>query len=215
MKTLLTVAALGIISAFSANAEQETRLLRQPTISEDHISFIYGGDVWLADLKGNNVKRITSTAAVETEPHFSPDGKTLAFSSNRQGQYSVYTVPINGGEPTRLTWHASDAMVKGWTPDGKSILFSSTRDTAPKSYHRLWTVPVSGGATSLVSSQWGFNGAYADNGKQLIIDRMSRWDTEWRNYRGGQNTPLVLLDTQTQEEVLLPNEKVSISSLFG
>ncbi|GHF89208.1 S41 family peptidase [Thalassotalea marina] len=207
MKTLLTVAALGIISAFSANAEQETRLLRQPTISEDHISFIYGGDVWLADLKGNNVKRMTSTAAVETEPHFSPDGKTLAFSSNRQGQYSVYTVPINGGEPTRLTWHASDAMVKGWTPDGKSILFSSTRDTAPKSYHRLWTVPVSGGATSLVSSQWGFNGAYADNGKQLIIDRMSRWDTEWRNYRGGQNTPLVLLDTQTQEEVLLPNEK--------
>ena len=206
MKKILSVVALGLLSALSAQAADETRLLRQPSISQSHISFVYGGDIWLANLKGENVKRITSTRAVETEPHLSPDGKTLAFSSNRGGQHSVYTVPITGGEPTRLTWHASHAFVRGWSPDGKNVLFSSARDTAPKRYQRLWTVSSKGGAAKLVTHQWGFNGAYSKNGKQLIVDRMSRWDGEWRNYRGGQNTPLVLMDLASLEETQLPND---------
>lgn len=184
----------------------ETRLLRSPTISESHISFEYGGDIWLADLSGNNVKRLTSTSAVEREPHFSPDGKTIAFSSNRSGSYSVYSVSIDGGKPTRLTWHADAAFVRGWTPDGAKVLFSSGRDTAPRPIHRLWTVPASGGPASLVNQQWATNGAYSTKGDKLVIDRMQRWDQEWRHYRGGQNTALVVLDLSTNEEIKIPNE---------
>ena len=173
---------------------EETRLLRQPSISEDQITFVHGGDIWLSSLKGQQVRRITSTAAVESDPHFSPDGKTIAFTSNRSGTKSVYIVSPKSGDIKRLTWHANSAYARGWTPDGKSVLYASSRETAPKNYNRLWTIPSKGGVSKLVSEQWAFNGAYADNGKKLVIDRMSRWDVEWRNYRGGQNTPLVLLD---------------------
>ena len=209
MKNIISAVALGVISAFSANAADETRLLRQPTLSDSHIGFVYGGDVWVSDLKGDDVKRITSTQAVETEPHLSPDGKTIAFSSNRNGQQSVYIVPVAGGEPKRLTWHANNAYVRGWAPDGKKVLFASSRGTAPKRYERLWTVSIDGGAPELVTHQWGFNGAFSKDGDKLIIDRMSRWDTEWRNYKGGQNTPLVLLDIETQEETQLPHYDTS------
>ena len=81
---------------------QETRLLRQPNLGADRIAFTYGADVWTADLDGKDVRRITSTAAVETTPHFSPDGKKIAFSSNRDGGTSVYIVDAMGGMPTRL-----------------------------------------------------------------------------------------------------------------
>lgn len=185
---------------------QSTQLLRQPSISKDSIVFTYGGDIWLSNLQNQQVNRITSTAAVESNPHFSPDGKTIAFTSNRSGTKSVYTVSREGGSAKRLTWHASSAYARGWSPDGKSVLYASSRETAPKSYNRLWTVPKEGGVPSIVSKQWGFNGAFSPNGKKMIIDRMSRWDVEWRNYRGGQNTPLVLLDLKTQDETKIPSD---------
>ncbi len=186
---------------------QETRLLRQPGISDTHIAFTYGGDVWVSDLNGQNTTRITSTGAVESDPHFSPDGQTIAFSSNRSGTTAVYTVPIEGGTPTRLTWYPSSAIVRGWTPDGKQILYTSQRETAPSGYGRLWLVSKDGGPSELLTKQWGNDGSYSPDGKQIVIDRISRWDVEWRDYRGGQNTPLVILNLNDFSEVLLPNNK--------
>lgn len=188
---------------------QGTRLLRQPDISKDHIVFSYGADIWIAPKNGGEVKRLTSTAAVESDPHFSPDGKWVAFTSNRSGSSSVYVVSKDGGMPQRLTWHPSGASVRGWTPDGKNILYASSRDNAPVSYNKLWTVPVTGGPASQVSAQWGFDGSFSPDGKKLALDKMSRWDTEWRAYRGGQNTPLILLDLESNKETLLPNEKTT------
>jgi tricorn protease len=188
---------------------QGTRLLRQPTISSEYIAFIYGGDVWRANLDGSQVRRITSTPAVESDPHFSPDGNWLAFTSDRSGSSSVYVVSKEGGDPKRLTWHPSASGVRGWTPDGKHVLYASTRETAPVSFNRLWTVSVDGGPSEKLSEQWGFDGSYSADGKRIALDKMSRWDTEWRAYRGGQNTPLILLDLTDQSEVLLPNESTT------
>jgi len=184
---------------------QGTRLLRQPTISEKHIAYTYGGDIWVSDLAGNNTLRLTSTGAIEICPHFSPDGKTIAFSSNRSGSMAVYTVPVEGGTPTRLTWYPADAVVRGWTPDGKKILYASSRETAPSMYRRLWTVSKDGGPSRLLAKQWGNDGSFAADGKKIVVDRISRWDVEWRDYRGGQNTPLVILDLKKFSEELLPN----------
>lgn len=202
---LLTLFLLTAISSTVALAE-ETRLLRQPTISKDHVSFVYGGDLWIADLNGSNVKRLTNSAALESNPHFSPDGKTIAFSSNRSGSNSVYTISIDGGQPKRLTYHASGAQVRGWTNDGKRVLFASGRDTAPRPVNRLWTIALDGSPAELVNKQWAFNGSFSPNGKQIVIDRMGRWDVEWRNYRGGQNTPLVVLNLANNKETKLPFE---------
>ncbi|WP_296312434.1 S41 family peptidase [Winogradskyella sp. UBA3174] len=188
---------------------QGTRLLRQPDISATHITYAYGSDLWVSELNSQEAKRITSTAASESNPYFSPDGNWIAFSSNRAGRNNVYIVSKNGGEPKRLTWHPSGSTVRGWTNDGKHILFASDRDTAPRPYNRLYTISIEGGAPTLLTKQWSHDGSYSPNGKQMIVDKMDRWDIEWRAYRGGQNTPLIILDLESQNEVLLPHENTT------
>ncbi|WP_179336615.1 S41 family peptidase [Winogradskyella ludwigii] len=188
---------------------QSTRLLRQPDISATHITYTYGSDIWVSELNSNKAIRITSTAAGESNPYFSPDGNWIAFSSNRAGTNNVYVVSKNGGEPKRLTWHPSGSTVRGWTNDGKHVLFASNRDTAPRPYNRLYTISVDGGAPKLLTKQWSDDGAYSPNGKQMIVDKMDRWDVEWRAYRGGQNTPLIILDLESQNEILLPNDSTT------
>ena len=188
---------------------QETRLLRQPTIHANQVAFVYGGDIWTTNLSTNITTRLTSTPALESTPHFSPNGKWIAFTSNRSGSQSVYIVSVNGGDAKRLTWHTSSSFARGFTNDGKNVLFASNRDTAPSSFNRLYTVSVNGGPATKLMEQWATSGSYSPNGKQLIIDKMRRWDVEWRDYRGGQNTPLIIVDLKTLNETLLPNNKTT------
>ena len=155
-----------------------TRLLRQPTISDTQIAFIYGGDLWIAPLAGGEARRLTSTPAVESDPHFSPDGARIAFSSNRSGDRAVYLTTPDGGMPARLTWHPDAAWVRGWTPDGKRILYASARQTAPTGYDRLWTVAADGGPSTLLPAPWATSGSYSADGARIAIDPMSRWDGE-------------------------------------
>ncbi|MBS1611153.1 MAG: PD40 domain-containing protein, partial [Bacteroidetes bacterium] len=140
---------------------QGTRLLRQPSLSNKQIAFEYGADIWITDKNGGEARRITSTQAVEADPHLSPDGLFIAFTSNRSGEANVYVVPVEGGAPLRLTWYPSPSYARGWTPDGKNILYASTRETAPTDYSRLWTVPAKGGPSQLLSSPFGFDGSFA------------------------------------------------------
>jgi tricorn protease len=185
---------------------QGIRLLRQPAISSTHIAFTYGGDIWVTDFDNQKILRLTSTPAVESNPHFSPDGKWIAFNSNRSGNQAVYIVPIEGGSPKRLTWHPGSSTVCGWSTDGKSVLFATSRDNAPTGFACLWTVPADGGPSTKVTNQWVTDGSFSPDGKQIVIDRVQRWDVEWRHYRGGQNTPLVILNLADQSEKLLPYE---------
>lgn len=186
---------------------QGTRLLRQPTLSEQSIAFVYGGDLWITARTGGEARRLTSTPAVESDPHFSPDGRWIAFSSDRTGSTCVYVVSIDGGTPTRLTWHPSAAFARGWTNDGKRVLYASSRETAPSAYNRLWTVSTQGGPSTLLPAPWAFDGAYAPNQQRMVIDRMSRWDVEWRDYRGGQNTSLSILNLDDLSETAIPCER--------
>lgn len=188
---------------------QETRLLRQPAINGNQIVFSYGSDIWTTNLTTNKTTRLTSTPAQESTPFISPNGKWVAFTSNRAGSSDVYIVSITGGEAKRLTWHTSSDVARGWTNDGKQVLFASNRNTAPSSFNRLYTVSAKGGPATKLFEQWATSGSYSSNGKQLVIDKMRRWDEEWRDYRGGQNTPLIIIDLKTLNETLLPNNKTT------
>jgi tricorn protease len=123
----------------SVAAAQGTRLLRQPSLSANHIAFSYGGDIWVTGLSSQKTLRLTSTAAVESNPHISPDGKWVAFNSNRSGNNAVYIVSIEGGTPKRLTWHPSASLTRGWSADGKHVLFATSRESAPTGFDHLWT----------------------------------------------------------------------------
>jgi tricorn protease len=183
---------------------QETRLLRQPDISATQIVFEYGGDIWVTTKSGGVARRITSTPAVEANPHFSPNGQWITFSSDRSGIPHVYIVPSEGGTPTRLTWYPAPSVPRGWSPDGKQVLYASTRESAPTGYNRLWTVSVKGGPSAMLPAEWGYDGNYSPDGNKLTIDRVTRWQAEWRHYRGGQNTPLQILDLKTLTEQSIP-----------
>src|SRR5213593_161870 len=107
--SLLFVAALAlIVIAPGAHALEECRLLRQPDIERDHIVFAYAGDLWTVARAGGVATRLTTHEGIERFPQLSPDGATVAFTAEYDGNVDVYSVPITGGEPTRLTWHPSD-----------------------------------------------------------------------------------------------------------
>ena len=99
----------------------DTRMLSQPTISAGHVAFIYAEDLWVANKDGSQPRRLTVDEGIESNPLFSPDGKTIAFNAEYDGNTDVFIVPVEGGIPTRLTWHPSPDIVRGFSSDGKSV----------------------------------------------------------------------------------------------
>ena len=121
MKTGWFAAALLASSAFAAPMvaaqENETKLLRDPALSDDKLAFAYAGDIWVADADGRNPVRLTSHAATERDPVFSPDGTKIAYTANYDGNDDVFVVNVTGGEPQRLTWHPGSDEALDWLPD--------------------------------------------------------------------------------------------------
>ncbi|NJO88338.1 MAG: hypothetical protein HC831_04745 [Chloroflexia bacterium] len=202
--SIILVLSCFLIFFQQAIRSQNTRLLRNPAISSNKIAFCYASDIWIANLDGSESKRLTVFEGVESDPHFSPDGKTIAFSAEYEGNTDIYIVPIEGGEPKRLTWHPGPDIVIGWTPDGKNVLFVSGRTRAPRLYtDQLWTVSTSGTTPTRFILPRAINGKYSPDGNHFVFEKNMRWETEFRVYRGGQNTSLKIFDfaNQTTEEI--------------
>ena len=188
-----------------ANGNGDTRLLRTPTVSATQIAFAYAQNIWTVPRAGGMARRITSFQGQTSNPHFSPDGNWIAFSGEYAGNLDVYVVPAEGGEPKRLTWHPGGDSVQGWTPDGKSIMFSSTRATwSPSGAPRFWTVPVEGGVEEPMTIPRGFQGKISADGSHIAYRMNNSWDDERRNYRGGQNRPIWIVDLKSFDLVSPP-----------
>jgi tricorn protease len=182
-----------------------TRLLRTPTVSASRIAFAYANNIWVVERTGGSARRVTSFQGQTSNPHFSPDGKWLAFSAEYAGNTDVYVVPAEGDEPQRLTWHPGADSVQGWTPDGKSILFTSSRATwAPSGAPRFWTVPAAGGVEEPLALPRGYQGKISPDGTHIAYRMNNSWDEERRNYRGGQNRPIWIVDLKTYDLVTPP-----------
>ncbi|MCU0633279.1 MAG: PDZ domain-containing protein [Gemmatimonadaceae bacterium] len=203
---VLAASALTLASLVSAQEPSPTLLLRQPTISAAHIAFAYANNIWIVDRAGGVARRLTSFQGATSDPRLSPDGQWVAFSSSNGGNADVYVLPIAGGEPRRLTWHPGADLTTGWTPDSKRIVFTSARASdAPGGAFRFWTVGVDGGPETAMPIPRAFQGHISPDGKYLAYRLNNSWDDERRNYRGGQNKPIWIVDLATYDLTTVPH----------
>jgi len=177
----VVVAALALSAGL---CQAQIKMLRHPAFSKGKIAFSYLGDIWIANENGSGAERLTDNTAREIYPRFSPDGQSIAFSSNRAGNYDVYVIPAAGGKPRQLTFHSADDNVVGWTPDGKRIVFSSLRGNgAFPTVATLWEVPAEGGIETPLETDWGAWASYSPDGKKLAFTRHpAPWSR--KHYRG-------------------------------
>jgi tricorn protease len=184
---------------------QNTRLLRQPALSNTDIVFVYAADLWKASINGGNAVRLTSDNGSESNPQFSKDGNWIAFTAQYDGNTDVFLVSKNGGEPKRLTYHPSKDVVQGWTPDGK-ILFRSDRMSKPTQTNKFYTISVEGGMPEVFDIPRAAFGKISEDNAFIAYTPITSWDAEWRNYRGGQAMPIWILDLKTKELIKTPQK---------
>jgi tricorn protease len=200
----LSCAAVAL-AACCASAQAETRLLRHPSASANHVVFAYANDIWIASRDGGDARRLTTFEGAESWPHLSPDGTMVAFTGQYDGNTDVYVVPVEGGSPKRLTFHPGGDAARGWTADGK-VLFASGRDTAPVPYGRFWTIGLDDAMPEALPIPRVFNGKFDETGAWFAYQQTQPSDIEWRNYRGGQAKPIWLLEMESLDLTKLPWE---------
>ncbi|HEX6062987.1 MAG TPA: hypothetical protein VFZ04_02150, partial [Longimicrobiales bacterium] len=153
---------------------------RQPAIHGNTIVFVAEGDLWRTDANGGVASRLTTNPALESDPHISPDGQTIAFTGRFDGVGDVYTMPITGGTPRRHSWDAG-AIPQGWTPDGR-ILYTTLRySTLPNA--QLLTVDPRNNERSLIPLAQAYDGSW--NGDDLYFTRLRPQGSQTKRYKGG------------------------------
>src|SRR5690606_27148354 len=144
-------------------AQEETLLLRNPSVSQSHVAFVYGGDIWIADKSGANARRLTSNPGVELNPIFSPDGQRIAFTGNYDGNTDVYTISIYGGDPQRVTFHPAADILRGWIND-KEVYITRSRVILFSFGARFYTTDLNGDLASGLTMQEAYQGATSEAG---------------------------------------------------
>lgn len=149
----------------------------------------YRGDLWLVPRAGGIAQRLTDHIGQDAAPAWSRDGRWIAFSSRRDGNFDVFLVPAEGGPATQLTFHAVDEMATGFTPDGRRVLFVSARDDR---FSELWAIGVEGGIPERLTKDRVSDGRLSPDGATLAYTRGS--SAAWRQgYRGSADAEIWLM----------------------
>ncbi len=193
-----------LVSVGVGHDSENTRMLAQPAVSDSQIAFVYDRDLWIAGRDGSNPHRLTSHEGTEASPRFSPDGKTIAFSAEYDGNVDVYVMPVRGGPPKRLTYHPATDQVEGFTPDGSAVLFSSTRNVFTRRFRQLFTVSLEGGFPTQLPIPNGLRASYSADGKKIAYIPIAERFNQWKNYRGGTATRVWIYDTTDHSVQMVP-----------
>jgi tricorn protease len=200
---LLAIPIIAVRLAADVNV-RDTRLLQQPATNGTHVAFVYADDLWVARLDGADVRRLTTDDGVESSPAFSPDGKSIAFSAQYDGNIDVYLLPIEGGAPRRLTWHPGRDEVQGFTPDGRGVLFVSGRTSFTNRYTQLFSVAIDTGLEEQIEIPNVAAAAYARDGRRVAYNPLAPQFQQWKHYRGGTVSRIALFDRNTLDEEKVP-----------
>jgi tricorn protease len=200
---------LGLVCSAFAPGQQEARLLRFPAIHDNQIVFSYAGDLYTVDAAGGVARKLTNDPGYELFARFSPDGKSIAFTGQYDGNTEVYLMPSEGGVPKRLTYTAtlgrddvSDRMgpnniVMSWRDD-KSIVYRSRRIEHNDFIGQLFLASVDGGIPEQLPLPRGGFCSFSPDGKQMAYNRVFREFRTWKRYRGGQADDIWIYDFATK-----------------
>lgn len=211
MKTLFSL-LLSLLIAAAVYANNETRLLRFPTIHGNQIVFTYAGDLYTVGTNGGVARKLTNHDGFEMFARFSPDGKNIAFTGQYDGNTEVYVMPSEGGIPKRLTYTAtldrddvSDRMgpnnlVMGWK-DNKTVLYRSRVNEPNSMKGQLFLVSLDGGLPQQLPLPRGGFASFSPDGKKLAYNQIFREFRTWKRYRGGQADEISVYDFDTKETI--------------
>jgi tricorn protease len=204
LRKLLAVWLLASACVVLGQESPEGRLMRFPDVHGDKIVFSYGGDLWLVPTAGGVAHRITSHPGLELFPKFSPDGKWIAFTGQYDGNFNVYVMPAEGGEPRQLTFlpdpqpvperMGPNNQVITWFPGSKRILFLSRRDTFNDWFGRLFSVSIEGGLPERLPIDKGGLTSFSADATKIAYNRIFRNFRTWKRYQGGMAQDIWIYD---------------------
>ncbi|MEX0691415.1 MAG: S41 family peptidase [Gemmatimonadales bacterium] len=180
-----SLALLALVSV-SLTAQDPVRGARHPALSPDGqtLAFSWRGDLWKVPAGGGAATRLTVHPGDDRAPQWSPDGRWIAFSGNRDGNYDVFVIAADGGGTRQLTFHSAADLVTSWTPDGRHVLFTSARD-----FDRgvLWSVPVAGGTERKLTRGQVSSASLTPDGTTLLVATGAAGGWWRKGYRGSNN----------------------------
>ncbi|MCP4510415.1 MAG: hypothetical protein GY826_28910, partial [Fuerstiella sp.] len=184
------------LSTATVLGADRVQLVTDPDLSPDGKSllFVHRGDIWQVATAGGEAQRVTTHSAADSEPHYSPDGRRIAFVSERTGSRQVYALNAGDTTPQQLTWHTEGFSLQDWYPDGKQLLVLGERDHFWRYSNRFLRIASDKRSTEQsLFNGYGTEGQISPDGSQLLFVREGdRW---WRKgYRGARSAQVWLFD---------------------
>ena len=202
--------ALVLVACLAAvGAENSPSWLRYPAISPDGqtLLFEYKGDIWSVPAAGGNAIPLTLSESYEFAPVWSHDGKSVAFASDRYGNFDVFVMPSDGGEAKRLTYHSTREIPSSFAADDRPVLFSATRQDLATHVQfptggmsELYSVPVAGGRVSIVLTTPALDATVSSSGDKILFHDYKGYESDWRKHHTSAVTRDVwVYDTKAEE----------------
>ena len=207
-KIIFKILLLFVVS--NTFAQTHPLWMRYPSISPDgkKIAFGYKGDIYVVDATGGNAQPLTIHEAQDILPVWSHDSKTIAFASDRYGNFDVYTVPAIGGTASRITFNSANDYPFDFSKDDKKIIFGSSRNVAsnnirfysPRLFQNTYEVAVAGGKPVLISAAGMENAHYNEKGNQIVFQDRKGYEDPWRKHHTSSVTrDIWIMDMEKNE----------------
>lgn len=207
-KTLLLFCALFLFN--NTYGQISAKLMRYMDVSDTQITFVYGGDIWVMSKTGGTAIQVTHSPGEESWPRFSPDGKSIAFTANYNGNQDVYVMPTLGGVPVRVTYQSFADRMIDWHPDGERLLFASGRESGrQRSIRQFYLVNKEGGFPKKLSVPYGELASYSPDANYLAYITKITENYPFKRYRGGLASDIIIYDLQNNSAENITNNNAN------
>lgn len=196
MKKALLLITFCLISE-TILAQISAKLMRDFDVSQSHITFVYGGDVWIVEKEGGTAFQATTSPGQEERPKFSPDGEFIAYTASYNGNRDVYVMPAMGGLPERVTYQSHADRLIDWHPDGEHLLFASRRHMGQRSSQKFYLVHKTGGFPEQLPLPYGELASYSPDGNQMAYITKITENYPFKRYKGGLASDIYLYDVNS------------------